>query len=148
MASLQDSKKALQLSQNIKKTALGTKFVKTLFTSPESLNAKSTTLILKQLGLEIPEGVLIANDAAQVIVSGQAISDGLDAGKSFSDMQNSVSVTASIGSATNGVTIVSTNPVIDILTQEVIPGVSVGAQAPQGVQNGSIASTSAKPYYR
>lgn len=51
-------------------------------------------------------------------------------------------------SATNGATTGSTNPVLDILTQEVIPGVTVGADAPQGAINGSIAGTSAKPYVR
>lgn len=95
MSGVQDSKKALQISQNIKKTALGSKFVKTLYLEPEKLNAKTTTLILKQLGLEIPEGVLIANDAAQVMVSGQAIAEGLEAGKTLNDMQGSVSLTAS-----------------------------------------------------
>ncbi len=53
-----------------------------------------------------------------------------------------------IGSATNGVTTASTLPVLDILTQEIIPGVTVSASAPQGAQNGSIAGTSAKPYVR
>jgi hypothetical protein len=53
-----------------------------------------------------------------------------------------------IGAATNGITTPSTNPVLDILTQEVIPGVSVGADAPQGAINGSIVGTSAKPYSR
>ena len=53
-----------------------------------------------------------------------------------------------IGSATNGATTGATNPVLDILTQEVIPGVTVAADAPQGSVNGSIAATSAKPYVR
>lgn len=53
-----------------------------------------------------------------------------------------------IGSATNGITTPATNPILDILTQEVIPGVTVSASAPQGAQNGSIGSTSAKPYTR
>jgi len=53
-----------------------------------------------------------------------------------------------IGSATNGVTTASTLPVLDILTQEVIPGVTVAPNAPQGSQAGSIAGTSAKPYVK
>lgn len=53
-----------------------------------------------------------------------------------------------IGAATNGATTASTNPILDILTQEVIPGVTVAPDAPQGSVNGSIASTSAKPYVR
>ena len=50
-----------------------------------------------------------------------------------------------IGSATNGVTTASTNPQIDFLLQEIIPGVSVSANAPQGSFAGSVARTSAKP---
>lgn len=52
------------------------------------------------------------------------------------------------GSASNGATTNSTNPVIDFLTQEVIPGVTVSPDAPQGAQAGSIGPTSAKPYVR
>ena len=51
-----------------------------------------------------------------------------------------------LGSATNGATTGGSLPVLDILTQEVIPGVTVSASAPQGAQNGSIGRTSAKPY--
>lgn len=51
-------------------------------------------------------------------------------------------------SATNGATTGSTNPVLDILTQEVIPGVTISDSAPQGAQAGSIGMTSAKPYTR
>lgn len=56
--------------------------------------------------------------------------------------------TQAASAASNGATTGSTNPIIDILTQEVIPGVSVAADAPQGAINGSIAATSAKPYVR
>lgn len=51
-------------------------------------------------------------------------------------------------SAQNAAFTASTNPVIDFLTQEIIPGVSIGASAPRGAQAGSIGSTSAKPYSR
>lgn len=51
-------------------------------------------------------------------------------------------------SAQNAAFSASTNPLIDILTQEIIPGVSVGASAPRGAQAGSIGGTSAKPYSR
>lgn len=54
--------------------------------------------------------------------------------------------TQAIGSAQNGVTTVATLPVIDLLIEEVIPGVSVSKNAPQGAMAGSIARTSAKPY--
>jgi len=61
-------------SNNVKKTALGVRFTKTLFLEPERLSAKTVTLALKQLGLNIPPGAEIAAEGAQVIVSGQAIS--------------------------------------------------------------------------
>ena len=51
-------------------------------------------------------------------------------------------------SASNGATTGSTSPIIDILTQEVIPGVTVAPNAPQGSQAGSLASVSAKPYVK
>lgn len=51
-----------------------------------------------------------------------------------------------IGSSENGVTTPATLPVIDLLIEEVIPGVSVSKNAPQGAMAGSIARTSAKPY--
>lgn len=53
-----------------------------------------------------------------------------------------------ISAASNGATTSSTTPYIDILVNEVIPGVSVSSNAPQGAQAGSIARTSASPYRR
>ncbi len=54
--------------------------------------------------------------------------------------------TAALGASQNGATTVATLPVIDLLIEEVIPGVSVSKNAPQGAMAGSIARTSAKPY--
>lgn len=51
-------------------------------------------------------------------------------------------------SAQNAAFSASTNPAIDLLTQEIIPGVSIGGSAPRGAQAGSIMGTSAKPYSR
>lgn len=48
--------------------------------------------------------------------------------------------------AQNGATTGATLPIIDLLIEEVIPGVSVSKSAPQGAMAGSIARTSAKPY--
>jgi hypothetical protein len=53
-----------------------------------------------------------------------------------------------ISSASNGVTTASTTPQIDLFIQEIIPGVSVSQNAPQGSYAGSIGKTSAKPYSR
>lgn len=51
-----------------------------------------------------------------------------------------------IGEASNGVNTPGQNPIIDMLSQEIIPGVTVAADAPQGARNGSIGRTTAKPY--
>lgn len=49
-------------------------------------------------------------------------------------------------SAQNGATTGSTNPIINLMYQEVIPGVSVSSSAPRGAMAGSKGRTSAKPY--
>lgn len=49
-------------------------------------------------------------------------------------------------SQTNGVPATGKNPIINILTQEVIPGRTTSSQP--GLQNGSTSSTSAKPFTR
>lgn len=64
------------------------------------------------------------------------------------DVFDLILTTSAIGAAQNGVTTAATLPIIDILTQEVIPGVTVAANAPQGASAGSIGKTSAKPYVR
>lgn len=61
------------------------------------------------------------------------------------DVQVSVNASAT---QQNGTVASNTQPLIDLLMQEVIPGVSVGGAAPRGSQNGSINPTSAKPYAR
>lgn len=61
------------------------------------------------------------------------------------DFQISVNPTSS---AQNAAFSANTNPLIDMLIQEVIPGANVGASAPKGAFNGSINATSAKPYAR
>lgn len=54
--------------------------------------------------------------------------------------------TNAIGSAQNGATTGATNPIIDLLLQEIVPGVSVSESAPRGAQAGSGRATTAKPY--
>lgn len=51
-----------------------------------------------------------------------------------------------IGSAENGVTTAATLPTIDLLLQEMIPGVDVGGAAPRGAQAGSIGRTRSGSY--
>ena len=64
---LKTSQQTLAFANNLKRTALGVKFAKTLYTNPGSLNAKTVTQVLKALGYQVPQGVEIAVDAAQVI---------------------------------------------------------------------------------
>ncbi len=56
--------------------------------------------------------------------------------------------TNTLASAENGATTASTNPTINYLLEEVIPGVSLGDSYPTAAQAGSKRSTSAKPYAR
>lgn len=56
--------------------------------------------------------------------------------------------TFAIGSSQNGVTTAATLPTIDLLFQEVIPGVSSDKAAPRGAVNGSTRRTSARPGMR
>lgn len=62
---------------------------------------------------------------------------------SFDQFDIQVSLQA-LGSSTNGATTASTLPTIELLLQEVIPGVSAMKNAPQGSFAGSMAKTSAK----
>lgn len=61
------------------------------------------------------------------------------------DLQISLQAQAA---ATNGATSNNTNGVIELLYEEVIPGVSVGDSSPRGASSGSIGRVSAKPYSR
>lgn len=87
MASGQENAKSLaKFSNNVKKTALGVKFAKTLYTNPTSISPKTISLVMKELGLNIPKEIEMTIEAAQVITAGQTISDGLAAGKSMNDL--------------------------------------------------------------
>lgn len=82
-------------ADNLKRTALGVKFARTLFTNPESLSPKTIANVLTSLGLEIPESVVMTAEVAQVILAGQAVADGLSAGKSLSELNSATNMTAS-----------------------------------------------------
>ena len=94
MSNLEASKNSLRFANNVKKTALGAKFVKTLYLEPERLSAKTTTLVLKELGLNIPQEIIVTNDVAQGIIAGQAVVEGIEAGKNFSELQSAVNTSA------------------------------------------------------
>lgn len=55
---------------------------------------------------------------------------------------------SSITGPENGATTASTNPILNVLLEEVIPGVSMGDSYPTAAQAGSRRATSAKPYAR
>lgn len=87
-------RKMQNFSSNLKKTALGVKFSRTLFTEPEKINPRNLPLILKSLGLDVPEEITIATQAAQVLVGGQAVAAGLSSGKSITELQSATNMTA------------------------------------------------------
>lgn len=71
------------------------------------------------------------------------------------DLQLAIAANASLSGANtgingpeNGVTTSSTNPTINFLLEEVIPGVSMGESYPTAAMAGSKRATSAKPYAR
>lgn len=88
MSGQQNAKALANFSNNLKKTNLGVKFAKTLFSEPEKLNSKAISLVMKELGLNIPKELEMTVEAAQVITAGQAISDGLATGRSMNDLNN------------------------------------------------------------
>lgn len=88
MSGQQNAKALANFSNNLKKTNLGVKFAKTLFSEPEKLNSKAIALVMKELGLNIPKELEMTVEAAQVITAGQAISDGLATGRSMNDLNN------------------------------------------------------------
>lgn len=80
----------MQFQLNMKKTALGVRFGKTLFTNPSKFSPKQIAGILKALGLNIPKEVEITADLAQVIVSGSALIKAYNAAETGSDLKSVV----------------------------------------------------------
>lgn len=63
----------IKFSENLRRTATGVKFVQTLFTNPDKFSPKQITLILRNLGLDIPREVEMGAQLAQIIISGNNI---------------------------------------------------------------------------
>ena len=91
----QQAKDFKKFADNLRKTALGVRFTKTIFTNPSSISAKQATQVLKTLGYKIPEGVEVAVDAAQIITSGQAAIEGYQAATTANEINASVNAGAS-----------------------------------------------------
>lgn len=84
----ENQKNFKKFANNLRTTALGVKFAKTLYTDPSSLTPKQIATVLSALGYDVPKELIITAEVAQVIVAGQAVVEGAQAG-------------ADIGSATN-----------------------------------------------
>jgi hypothetical protein len=79
----------LKFQNDLKKTAFGVKFARALLTGGnQALSQKFLREGFKTLGLEIPESVEITLDAAQMIVSGSATIDAVQAYESFDDIRS------------------------------------------------------------
>ncbi len=79
----------LKFQTDLKRTAFGVKFARALFTAGNgSLSAKFIRSGFKQLGLEIPDGIEITLDVAQMITTGAAISDAVEAYENFDDIKS------------------------------------------------------------
>ncbi len=101
MAVDQRQKDFKKFADNLKRTALGVKFAKRLFTEPTSLSPRTITGVLQALGADIPKEVLITAEVAQVIISGQAIATGYNALDTARTAKEAASATSDIKSATN-----------------------------------------------
>lgn len=89
MAEMNQAQKDMKnFANNLKTTAQGIKFAKTLFTNPGSLSAKQITATLQALGLNIPPEVQATAEVAQIISTGQAVSDAIAAGRTIDDIKS------------------------------------------------------------
>lgn len=84
-------------SQNLKKSALGIKFGKKLFTNPYSFSPREIANVLRSLGMNLPREAVVAADLAQLIVTGQALYASYQAGKSASEITNPSIATVNAG---------------------------------------------------
>lgn len=94
MAKDQNLKNLQKFSQNLRRTRLGVEFSKRLFTNPSSISNDQIANVMRALGYDVPKEIKMAADAAQVIVAGQAIKDGIDAYETFNDIQSLTETTA------------------------------------------------------
>lgn len=80
------SREVLRFQQNLRQTALGVKFGKQLFTAPETLSPSNITAAMRALGMNVSKDLQVTADIAQVLVSGQALYDGIQAGTALNDL--------------------------------------------------------------
>ena len=90
----QASREFKNYANNLRRTALGIKFTKQLFTNPSSLTPKTIAAVFKTLGLDIPQELVITAEVAQIITAGQAITTAVQSGKTLQDVQAATNMTA------------------------------------------------------
>lgn len=101
MAVNQKQKDFKKFADNLKRTAVGVKFAKRLFTEPTTLSPKTIATVLQSLGLDVPKELVITAEVAQVIISGQAVAAGYDALETANSAKDAAAATNSINSATS-----------------------------------------------
>lgn len=84
-------------SQNLKKTSLGIRFGRQLFTDPDSLRPTTIVSVLRALGANIPREAQITADLAQMLVAGQAVARSYDEGKSLAEIAKPSAATVALG---------------------------------------------------
>lgn len=80
---LNDFKK---FQNNLRTTSVGLKFADRLFKEPYKLDSRQIVTTMRSLGLQIPEGLEVYADAAQMIASGQAIMDAYETATDYQEL--------------------------------------------------------------
>lgn len=78
----------LRFQQNLKNTSFGVRFGKKLFLNPYSISGRDATNALKLLGLEIPPGLQVGVDLAQIFASGSTLVTAVDAYQNVKSAEN------------------------------------------------------------
>lgn len=76
----------LQFQQNLRRTALGVRFGRTLLTEPTSITPKQITNVLRALGADVPKELEVVPEAAQALTLGTAVVRQYQAGASIGSL--------------------------------------------------------------
>lgn len=82
----------INFSKNLRQTSTGVKFARQLYTDPNKFSPRQITMILRELGLDIPKDVQLTADVAQIVVSGGAISRGYEAAQTLQGAEQAKNV--------------------------------------------------------
>lgn len=83
-----------KFAEQMKRSALGVKFGKKLFTNPTSINPKDITTIIKTLGLEVPPDLLVTAEIAQLLIVGGTAIDSYNNAKTAQEVTQATNQTA------------------------------------------------------